>query len=247
MKNAINYLIRLDDACPTMDKANWTQIESILEKFNIKPMVGIIPDNKDVELEIDEYDPTFWEKARFWQEKGWTIALHGFDHLCLSIDGGINPVQKRSEFAGISLKEQEDKFEKGLSIFEKHSITTEYFFAPIHTFDENTLRALVNKTEIRKISDTFARVPYKRGEIIFIPQQFGYFRNIKIPGYWTFCFHPNTMDRSAINNFENFIEQNHTHFISFESIDLKSVQPISLAIRLLKFLYFTKRKLKLHI
>jgi predicted deacetylase len=243
MKNAINYLLRLDDACPTMDKAKWDKIEIMLDKYSIKPIVGIIPENKDAELEIDKADPSFWEKASAWQEKGWTIALHGYDHLCLSTDGGINPVHKRSEFAGVSLKNQEDKIEKGLSVLQKHNLTPEYFFAPSHTFDENTLKALVNKTEIRKISDTFARTPYKRGEIIFFPQQFGYFRNIKIPGYWTFCFHPNTMNLEDINTFGKFIQQNQALFISFESIDLKFVKTLSILDKVFQFLYFIKRKI----
>ena len=41
------FIIRLDDACPTMDKKKWDKIEKILNELNIKPLVAIIPNNKD--------------------------------------------------------------------------------------------------------------------------------------------------------------------------------------------------------
>lgn len=41
------YLIRLDDACPTMDKAKWQRIFDILDGNGVRPMVGIIPHNED--------------------------------------------------------------------------------------------------------------------------------------------------------------------------------------------------------
>jgi hypothetical protein len=53
MKNKINYLIRLDDACPTMDAFKWRKLEKILDKYGILPIVGIIPNNQDQTLMID--------------------------------------------------------------------------------------------------------------------------------------------------------------------------------------------------
>ena len=81
----VKYLIRLDDACPTMKKEMWDRIEALLDSYGIKPMVGIIPDNADKDLKIDEEDTFFWEKARQWQSKKWSIALHGYDH-CYILD-----------------------------------------------------------------------------------------------------------------------------------------------------------------
>jgi hypothetical protein len=62
----IKYLLRLDDACHTMNRTNWNKVESILDKYKIKPMVGIIPDNKDVSLEYDKYDNDFLEQIITW-------------------------------------------------------------------------------------------------------------------------------------------------------------------------------------
>ena len=47
------YLIRLDDACPTMDSVKWEKMLNILDRYEVKPMVGIIPHNEDPKLHID--------------------------------------------------------------------------------------------------------------------------------------------------------------------------------------------------
>lgn len=95
-----HYLVRLDDACPQMNRLKWQRVEDILDKYGIKPLVGIIPNNEDQETTIDTMDKKFADKARGWQNKGWVIALHGFNHVCDSEDSGINPLWHRSEFAG---------------------------------------------------------------------------------------------------------------------------------------------------
>ena len=77
------YLIRLDDACPTMDSKKWGRIEKIIEKLP-PPMVGVIPANKDKRQMCEAPDEHFWGKVRRWQEKGWVIALHGYDHRLVS-------------------------------------------------------------------------------------------------------------------------------------------------------------------
>ena len=242
MINTCNYLIRLDDACPNMDKMKWKRIEDILDKYNIIPMVGIIPANMDPELLIDDYDSSFWNKARLWQSKGWSIALHGYDHLHLSNKGGVNPVHKRSEFAGLSLKEQEEKIGNGISILNKHNLDVKYFFAPSHTFDKDTIRALKNKSHIRRISDTIGRYPYMSNGMIFYPVQFGKLRKISFPGYWTFCIHPNNVDDLFFSDFETFLLNYQNRFISFNKIETSHLKQKSLFDNLLSTFYFIYRK-----
>jgi hypothetical protein len=41
----MRYLGRLDDVCSTMDAHKWTAIENILDIYQVKPMVGIVPAN----------------------------------------------------------------------------------------------------------------------------------------------------------------------------------------------------------
>ena len=128
------YLIRLDDACPRMDAKKWQRIEDILDKYEIKPLVGIIPANADPETMIDEEDTKFWEKVYQWMSKGWKMALHGYDHVCITQEGGINPVHHRSEFAGLSNEDQAEKITKGYQILKEHGVEPTYFFACLYNF-----------------------------------------------------------------------------------------------------------------
>ena len=243
MRNYIQYLIRLDDACPTMNSENWNRIESILDKYDIMPMVGIIPNNNDESLKFEDANTHFWNRALSWQNKNWTIALHGYDHVYLTNFGGINPVHSRSEFAGLSLKEQENKIEKGLAILNQKKIYPTYFFAPSHTFDFNTLTALRNKSKIRRISDTISRKVYSNEDFIFYPQQFGKFRKINIHGQWTFCFHPNNMNEQDLLDFELFISKNLNKFISFDNVKIENLNRKKSFDKIFSFIYFFKRKI----
>ena len=126
------YLIRLDDACPYMDRVKWQRMENILDKYGVKPLVGIIPANADLKTMIDPDDNNFWVKAHSWVKKGWSIALHGYDHVCISDDGmkGLNPFWRRSEFAGLSLELQREKIRNGYAVLKEQGFEPKYFFAP---------------------------------------------------------------------------------------------------------------------
>lgn len=239
----MKYLIRLDDACPTMHHQRWSKIEGILDKFGVRPMVGVIPNNLDATQIIDLADEKFWEKVKSWENKGWTIALHGYDHCYISNDPGINPIWDRSEFAGVKLEIQKDKIKKGVDIFRSHGINPQYFFAPSHTFDLNTLAALRECSDIRIISDTIGTKPYRKYGFIFVPQLGGHCHEIKINGIWTFCLHPSVMDDNAIISLETFLNKNRHKFISFEDLKLSYIGTKSYFSCILSFVYFTRRKL----
>lgn len=241
-----SYLIRLDDACPMLNKERWDRIEAILDKYHIKPMVGIVPDCKDGNITIDEPDPAFWEKALFWQSKGWAIALHGYDHCYLSEKGmeGLNPLWKRSEFAGLPLDVQREKIKNGVSILKSHGLYPKYFFAPSHTYDKNTLEALRNESEIRIISDTVATKPYRMNDFIVIPQVGGHCTKIWLPGVWTFCLHPNVMEDESFVQTENFLRKYQNSFVSFDDLNLEKTGKKDWFSRLLSWGYFTYRRLR---
>ena len=76
----------------------------------------------------------FGEKHLIGKKKGWTIAMHGYTHVYSSEDGGINPVNLRSEFAGHSIIEQRKKISAGLKILMKNNLYPKLFFAPAHHF-----------------------------------------------------------------------------------------------------------------
>ena len=240
------YLIRLDDACTTMNAANWLRMEVILDRYNVKPMVGVIPNNKDLNQQIDPEDMLFWEKVKGWEKKGWTIALHGCDHCFISNNGmmGLNPVWERSEFAGVPLEQQKVKIRKGVNILRYHGIEPKYFFAPAHTFDENTLEALRSESNIRIISDTIATKPYHKDDFVFIPQIGGHCMEMKMPGVWTFCFHPNTMIDRDFETVERFIQSHKKNMIGFGDLDLTNLKDKDKMGKILSKVYFTMRKMK---
>lgn len=242
----VQYLIRLDDACPTMNHEKWGRIENILDKYGVKPMVGIIPHNKDPEMQIDPEDKGFWNKVLAWEKKGWAIALHGYNHCYCSDKGllGLNPMWKESEFVGLSVEQQGEKIRKGMAIMQEYGIKPVYFFAPSHTFDENTLEAIREESDIRIISDTIATGPYRHKDFVFIPQFSGSCREMKMKGLFTFCLHPNIMNDEAFDNTEQFIRLHRQSFISFDEINIENLGGKSLFDRMLSWVYFTQRKIR---
>lgn len=244
MKN--KYLIRLDDACPTMDAKKWERMEDILDRYGVRPMVGVIPNNEDPQTSPDCVDEKFWDKVHKWESKGWAIALHGYNHVCITEAGikGLNPMWARSEFAGLPLELQREKISKGVAILKTHGITPKYFFAPSHTYDKNTLEALRLESDIRIISDTIATKPYKEGDFTIIPQLGGHCAEMKIPGIWTFCLHPSAMEDVQFGAVEKFLDAHKDEFISFYDLDLNNLKGKSLVGKLLSWAYFTSRKLR---
>lgn len=237
------YIIRLDDACEKMNLTNWEKIEILFDKYNIKPLVGIIPNCQDKEMEKYEKNLYFWNNVKKWQKKKWTIALHGYDHVYISNEGGVNPIHKRSEFAGVAYELQTEKIKKGYESLLKKGVNPQVFFAPSHTFDINTINILQNETNIRIISDTFSLKPYKEKGMIFIPQQFGKVRKFPI-GIITFCYHPNTMTEIDFEYLEDFLKKNQYKFISIQELNLKNLKNLDIISLILRKLYFLLRRIK---
>lgn len=235
------YVIRLDDASDYNNLSNWNRMEKILNSYSIKPIVGVIPNNQDPSM-VKAYKKNndFWKKVKQWQNCGWIIAMHGYNHVYITDDGGINPIQKRSEFAGVSLKRQEDKIKNGIEIFKSNGIIPDAFFAPSHTFDENTLLALKKNSDIRIISDTIANDIYFENDFYFLPQQSGRVRKLPFK-FVTFCYHPNTMCDNDFDELENFIKENRN---KFNSLDIKNLTKRNKNIldKFLSLLYFARRK-----
>ena len=235
----MKYYIRLDDACERMNVDNWDRIEKILDSFNICPLVGVIPHCLDKDMEKYDVDKGFWKKAVNWQHKGWIIALHGFNHVYVTSDGGINPVHNRSEYAGLSLDNQKNKIREGLEILKSHGLNSKVFFTPSHTFDKNTLVALKEETNIRVVSDTVANKRYNLLGITIVPQQSGKVRKLKFKEV-TFCYHPNNMSDADFIELESFIKQNRKLFADYSIKETN--RHMSLYDKFLSKLYFLRRK-----
>lgn len=238
------YIIRLDDASEFRDVEKWNRIEEIFDRYGVKPLVGVIPNNKDEKLTAYEKDEKFWERVHSWMEKGWKLALHGYDHVYLTKDGGINPINKKSEFAGVPLDVQREKIKKGVEILRSHGINPKVFFAPAHTFDENTLIALKEESDIRIISDTIATKPYTKYGFTFVPQTFWNVRNAPF-SINVFCYHPNYTTENDFEELEKFLDKNSNKFVEFPINQTK--RKISLYDKLVRFIIMNFKNLLIKI
>lgn len=233
-------ILRLDDACERIDESNWNKIEEICDKYDIKPLVGIIPNCKDVEMNKYNFNDTFWSlRVNRWITKGWTIAMHGLNHYFKTNESGINPVNKKSEFAGLSLNEQRQMINEGLKIFESHGVVPYVFFAPAHTFDNNTIDALSETKVITHISDTPAFDIYQAKGLTFVPQQSGIVRKLPFRTI-TFCYHPNTMKEEDFLKLERFAKKNHFSDFPREIATRK----LNLVDKLLMKVYYARKRKK---
>ena len=161
-------LLRFDDICPSMNWAQWDRAINLMDKAGVTALLGVIPDCQDPDLMIDEPNPKFWEYVRTLQAKGFTIAMHGFQHVFDIRSSGIVTPKKHSEFAGHPYQVQFEKIRKGKSIMAQHGIETDVFFAPAHSYDSNTLKALA-ANGFKYISDGMSTKPYERCGIISFP------------------------------------------------------------------------------
>lgn len=185
---ARKILIRFDDICPTMDYEQWSRAIEILRKYKIKPLLGVIPECKDPELQIENVHHDFWNYIKKLQQDGYTLAMHGCFHVYdIKAQGIVNSVH-RSEFAGHPYEVQLKKIEYGKKKLEDHGIFTDIFFAPSHSYDENTLKALA-ANGFRFVSDGKSRKAFVRNGIMCIPCRAGGCPKIRKSGYYTAVFH----------------------------------------------------------
>ena len=220
-----NYIIRLDDACPTMNWEKWVRMEHLLDKYKVKPIVGVIPENQDVDFQYEEKGD-FWKWCQLWENKGWIIAQHGTNHV-IKACGKQRFYQMtheyRSEFAGLPYEAQRAKLDYGYQVLLRHGIKTEGFFAPAHTYDANTVKALASFGKRYKfISDGYALGPFKKDNMIFIPSCFDTPHKLTLKHtVMTFVFHPNNMNEEAFASLETFLKSNADNFVSVSEVLMK--------------------------
>ena len=99
--------VRLDDITPDMDWERFLKFKALLDRYQVKPLIGVVPDNRDENLvkkelsaEEKKLSEGFWEYIKSLKEDGWVIAMHGFRHIYSTKKGGCFPLNNFSEFAG---------------------------------------------------------------------------------------------------------------------------------------------------
>ncbi|MGE0190240.1 MAG: DUF2334 domain-containing protein [Steroidobacteraceae bacterium] len=212
------YLVRFDDICPTMDWSIWDRIEPLLFDFNVKPIVAIVPNNKDEKLKVMDARLDFWERARYWQKNNWCIALHGYEHLYETNDSGLVGINRVSEFAGLSYDVQQRKLQAALRIFKDNNINPDAWVAPAHSFDQDTVRILI-ENGLNIISDGYFIRPIRYMNAIWLPQQMWKFRPMPM-GIWTICYHSNSFSQYDLDLLENDLKRYQKLIISVHDLQL---------------------------
>lgn len=210
------YLLRIDDLCPTMAAGQWKELAALIEEFSLRPLLAIVPENRDPELRRSRPDPDFWSRMRELQKSGAAIGLHGYTHLCASRGAGLVRLSKWSEFAGVEASVQKNWIRRGIDRLRGEGLEPVVWAAPRHGFDRNTIRAL-REEGIEAISDGFARRPFVREGMVWIPQQHWAPTEHK-RGVWTICLHPNTASREEIQRLRGFLGAHAERFSSVRQI-----------------------------
>jgi peptidoglycan/xylan/chitin deacetylase (PgdA/CDA1 family) len=210
------FLLRIDDLCPTIHARRWGRLRDLLQEHSIRAILAVVPANEDAELRVSPPDAEFWQQMRDLQSAGAAIALHGYTHVCSPTGRGIIPLHRTGEFAGLGVEEQRQRIATGRDILRGHGLNPQLWVAPRHSFDWNTLRALRSEG-IRYLSDGLARRPFERGGVTWIPMQL--WAPIPRPsGVWTICIHPNSLDRREFQRLRRFVQDFPEHFTSFHRV-----------------------------
>lgn len=220
MTNA-KYLIRVDDICEGFNLTNFNRIKYIFEAFNIRPIIAVVPNNKDEKLIYQNsiYGENFWTLINSLEKKfKWKVGIHGFEHNYTNNNSGILKINNFSEFSGLAYFDQKKKIENALNIFNRYNLSTDLFIAPAHSFDKNTLKVLID-LGINKISDGFYTYPGKdESGLFWIPQQLWDFK-LKKKGIWTINLHINSWKDVDFDNFVKNIKLFKDLIVDFEYVE----------------------------
>ncbi len=215
-KGPAQYLIRFDDLCPTMLRDQWERFSSLLAHYDVSPILAVVPDNQDADLQLQTSDPEFWDRMRSCEAAGATIAMHGYRHLCISRGKSTLSLHQETEFAGVNESQQRKWIRCGLEILRGYGLNPRLFVAPRHGFDRSTLRALASEG-LGVLCDGLAPRTFTRDDILWIPQQLWEPVN-RSTGLWTICIHTNTATAALEQRLEEFLGANAKQFTTFDKV-----------------------------
>ena len=210
------YLLRFDDLCPTMRRNQWSRLLPVMEELRIRPILAVVPDNQDKDLQREPADLEFWGGMQALEAAGATIALHGFQHVCKSVGRSLVPLNQCSEFAGVDEHTQRQWIRAGLTMLRDRGLNPKMWVAPRHGFDRATLRAL-RAEGIETVSDGLARIPFMRGGMTWIPQQL-WGPAQKRRGLGTICTHCNSARDEEVDALIAFMRRNAQSFTSVDRV-----------------------------
>ncbi|MDD2969861.1 MAG: DUF2334 domain-containing protein [Lachnospiraceae bacterium] len=211
--------VRMDDITCDMDWKSFYSMKAILDEAEIRPLIGVVPDNQDPLLQCEQGREDFWDYIIELQNQGWSVAMHGYRHLYETKHGGMFPLNHFSEFAGLSYEEQSEKIRQGKEIFLSHGIHTDIFMAPGHSYDKNTLKAL-KEHGFHYITDGFGYRPYRYLGMTFLPIAFHSIRSIqkKNKEMTTLVYHLNHTKQVQFEQIRNLLQNQAYQFVSYSDI-----------------------------
>ncbi|MBQ6751454.1 MAG: DUF2334 domain-containing protein [Bacteroidaceae bacterium] len=213
-----------------MNWQQWDKAKALLDEVGVTALLGVIPNCQDPDLLIDKPRPDFWAYIKELQKQGYAIAMHGYQHVFDINAKGIvtkkHPTMNHSEFAGHPYEIQYQKLKKGKDIFLKHGIDTDVFFAPAHSYDDNTLKALA-ANGFKYISDGKSCKPYMRNGIICLPARSSGIPRIRFGGYYTAVLHAHEWvkdeKKQAWNKFQKLCMDDRITIVSFNEYKFRSL------------------------
>lgn len=235
--------LRMDDITADMNWGNFLALKELFDRYGVKPLLGIVPDCRDASLHCQDSREDFWEYMKQLQREGWVLAQHGYDHCYVTEKGGLFPLNRLSEYAGLSLEEQRDKLAEGRRILQEKGINTDIFMAPAHSYDSNTLWAL-KECGFQYVTDGFGKGPYRRAGLTFLPIAekksacFG-----QKEGYTTLVLHANVMNAQEIGWYEKMLAEHKEKFISYEELMKLPVRNRGVVGNCLEYLRATAKRL----
>ncbi|MBI4919697.1 DUF2334 domain-containing protein [Candidatus Azambacteria bacterium] len=210
------FFFRLDDIAPNMNWENFNRLILIFDKYNVKPLLGVIPDNQDEELLKYPNNPDFWQIIAGLINKDYSMAQHGYQHIYKTQDGGVLNISKRGELAGLDFEIQKRMIGEGKNMLTEKKLKSEIFVAPGHSFDRNTIQAL-KENGFKYISDGIALYPFKKWGLVWLPQILWRPRK-GLFGMITVALHSNTMTEEDFAKLEKFIEKNRKKIGGFSEL-----------------------------
>ncbi len=210
--------MRFDDINSRMDWDKFFILKRCLEKYNIKSILGVVPNCKDDFLCVCQPVKNYYGHLKNFVKYGDSIAQHGYEHIYDSREKGIFGNTLNSEFAGHDYEIQLRKLSLGKKKLEKELIWEPIFMAPAHSFDSKTKLAL-NELRFSIVLDGFSLFPYKVNDLLFIPQISSKPLPKYLPCISQLCVHINTISTKELNQLIKFIENNHKRFLSLNEID----------------------------
>lgn len=224
--------VRMDDITPGMDWEKFRAFKELLDEGQIKPLIGVVPYNRDENLnrtkenhcreqigsmlkelgeslDGEDTEQMFWRYIQLLQKEGWWVALHGWQHLYTQKKGGVFPLNQFSEFAGVPYEKQRQMIREGKQKLESYGVQTDMFMAPAHSFDKNTLKAL-KEEGFDKVTDGFGSSPYVRQGLRFYPISFRLESSLKKKkGTTTLVVHTNTMEEKDLSRYRKIFQEKH--------------------------------------